>query len=200
MHVQTPPFFSYPPFFPSLPTQQNLPLPLMIPSLPTRRLHQRPTSILNRNALESIHPRLQHRHAIQVSRLPRSGALCVAELLTRIAHALVLLHQDTLALLALLATPEQPSAMDRPVAQVPVAAEPEGGRDPLGRQHGKVSQDVDDARVDLLGTLGLLGAGLLAREHAGWGTAFALGRVGSGLLLVLDSGEGGGRGLGEEEG
>lgn len=171
----------------------------MIPSLPTRRLHQRPTSILNWDTLQSVHTILQHRHTVQVSRLPRSRTLCVAKLLTRVAHALVLLHQDPLALLALLATEEKPGAMDRPVAQVPVAAETEGWGDPLGRQDGKVSQNVDDTRVDLLGSFGFLAAGLLAGEHAGWGAALALARVGSGLLVLDRGGEGGGRGLVREE-
>lgn len=165
----------------------------MVPSLPSRRLHQRPRSILNRHRLQSINALLQHCHAIQVSDLPRSGALGVAQLLARVAHALVLLHENALALLAQLATEQEPAAVDRPVAQISVAAKPQRRRDALGRQHGKVSQDVDDARVDLLRPSLLLGgAGLLTGEHAGGRTGLALGGVAGGLLLLLR------RRLGEE--
>lgn len=135
----TPPSLSLPYSFPQvsitslvLRVNKNLPLPLMIPSLPRRRLHQCPARILNRHALESIHALLQHRHTVQIPDLPGAGALGVAQLLARVGHALVLLHQDALALLALLAAEQKPSAVDRPVPQVSVAAEPEGGRDALG--------------------------------------------------------------------
>src|SRR6266699_6980332 len=78
-----------------------LPLPCVIPGLPSRCLGLWP-SILDGESVLSIHAFLLHGNPVEVAHVPRARAVAVPEFLTRVAHALILLHQDALPVVPLL--------------------------------------------------------------------------------------------------
>lgn len=99
------------------------PLPLMIPRPLSRRLYHR-SRILNWHRLPRPNTHFLHCLSKQPTLRPTPWTLQIAQRLTRIAHALLHLHQLPLMLLFPLISKQLPCPVNRPMPHMPITRHP----------------------------------------------------------------------------